>query len=282
MQQFCDLHTHSKFSDGKDTPTALVGAAVSKGLSAVALCDHNTVEGLPEFLAAAEGQPIEAVPGAEFSVDYQGTELHLLGLYLPTSCFSAMTARMEQVNQWKEESNLALIASLATVGYPLDYAAICAQTKGTVNRSHIADELLKRYHGFSSKAELFKTLLSPEEGHYREPKRLTVWEMLEMLRDVGAVPVLAHPFLNLTEEALIDFLPLARKRGLIGMECAYSLFDAAKTAKAMALADGYGLLPSGGSDYHGSAKPEIALGSGKGELAVPAAWAEALRLRSLC
>ena len=80
MEQFCDLHTHSLFSDGTYTPAQLIDAAVEAGLAALALTDHNTVDGIADFLAAGEGKPIEVIPGIEFSVDYDGTELHLLGL----------------------------------------------------------------------------------------------------------------------------------------------------------------------------------------------------------
>ena len=83
MKSLCDLHTHSVFSDGTDTPAEILRLSVAVGLSAVALCDHNTVDGLSDFLAAADGKPLTAIPGAEFSVDFEGTELHLLGLFLP-------------------------------------------------------------------------------------------------------------------------------------------------------------------------------------------------------
>ena len=95
MEQFCDLHTHSLFSDGTYTPAQLIDAAVEAGLAALALTDHNTVDGVADFLAAGEGKPIEVIPGIEFSVDYDGTELHLLGLYLPSESLPGISALME-------------------------------------------------------------------------------------------------------------------------------------------------------------------------------------------
>ena len=92
---FCDLHTHSVYSDGTFTPAELIDAAMAAGLSAIALTDHNTVDGLPDFLAAAAGKPILAIPGAEFSVDYNGKELHLLGLFIPQAHFSTVADLME-------------------------------------------------------------------------------------------------------------------------------------------------------------------------------------------
>lgn len=277
MNRICDLHTHSVFSDGTDTPAQIVEKAVRTGLSAVALCDHNTVDGLPDFLSAACGKATDLIPGAEFSVDYKGTELHLLGLFIPTAYFCQISRLMEDVNRRKEESNLELIASLNRAGYCLDYGSIKAATpKGKINRAHIAAELTRLGYTASNK-DAFNRLLCPQAGHYREPKRLTVLEMLEHLSAIGAVPVLAHPFLNLTEDRLVQFLPEAKKAGLQGMECRYSLYDAATTEKSLSMAAAFGLKPSGGSDYHGENKPDISLGFGKGGLRIPDEYVQNLR-----
>lgn len=277
MARICDLHTHSSFSDGTYTPAELLSAAEQAGLSAVALTDHNTTAGLPDFLQAAKGSPVETVCGAEFSVDYDGTELHLLGLFLPEKEFAAVETHMQTFRRAKEESNVNLAASLRRAGYALDYDAIRARSPGgTINRAHIAQELMDLGYTASVK-EAFTRLLSPKGPHYREPKRPTVWEMLTFLRSIGAVPVLAHPFLNLNADALCTLLPQAKKHGLIGMETAYSKYTPETTALAAELAQTFGLLPSGGSDYHGTRKPDIAIGRGRGNLAVPCAWLEALR-----
>ena len=277
MNRICDLHTHSVFSDGTDTPAQIIAEAVRLGLSAVALCDHNTVDGLPDFLAAARDKPLDAIPGAEFSVDLEGTELHLLGLFLPQGAFSQISDLMRQVNDRKEQSNIDLVDALNRAGFSLCYDTIKAATPaGKVNRAHIAAALTKA--GYTATiSDAFRTLLSPAAGYYREPQRLTVWQMLEFLTAIGAVPVLAHPFLNLTKERLAAFLPRAKQAGLAGMECQYSLYDAATTKTSLDLAAEFGLLPSGGSDYHGSNKPDIRLGCGKGNLSVPGQWAQALR-----
>lgn len=276
MNGLCDLHTHSNYSDGTCTPAQLIDEAAALGLSAVALCDHNTADGLPAFLAAAEGRDILAVPGVEFSVDYGGTELHLLGLFIEPRCFPAVKEISDGYLRRKSQSNRALIGALALAGYPLDYGQILAQSpNGNINRAHIAAALVE--HGYAgSIREAFRTLLSKDGMYYQEPARPTVWEMLDFLTGIGAVPVLAHPFLNLTEEALASFLPQAKARGLAGMETAYSTYDGATAACAARLARESGLLPSGGSDYHGAKKPDIRLGTGRGSLRVPAAWAHDL------
>lgn len=265
----CDLHIHSVFSDGSFTPTELIRMSVELGLSAVALSDHNTVDGLPEFLAAAEGKPIEAIPATEFSADYNGTELHLLGLYMPKTYYSQVTELLAETLLLKEQSNLELIESLRKAGYPLDYAALKASTpKGKINRAHIAAEMTRLGYTESVR-EALKTVLSPKGGHYNVPKRLTIWEILDFVCSIGAVPVLAHPYLNLSHAGLQEFLPLGKAKGLVGMECYYSRYDQKATEDSLLLAEQFGLLPSGGSDFHGAIKPDICLGTGKGDLCVP-------------
>lgn len=275
--KICDLHTHSVYSDGTYTPKALIDSAIQAGLSALALCDHNTVDGLPDFLSAGQDANIELIAGAEFSVDYNGKELHLLGLFIPQNRFSQVAQLMEDVIARKMQSNLNLIQALNQAGYAIDYEAIRNATPNQkFNRAHIAAELTRKGYTSSIK-EAFKKLLSPSAGYYKEPEMLSVWEMLDFIIQIGAVPVLAHPFLNLSEPELIQFLPRAKARGLVGMECSYSLYDSEKTQKSFALADQFGLKYSGGSDFHGSNKPDIAIGIGKGNLQIPYEWVTALK-----
>lgn len=278
--KLCDLHTHSVFSDGTYTPTQLLEAAECAGLSAIALCDHNTVDGLPEFLAAAQGKDLQAIAGAEFSVDYEGTELHLLALYVKESHFSTISERMADFHKRKAQSNYDLIYALNKAGYEISFAEIHKATpNGKFNRAHIAAELTQKGY-VSSIKEAFSTLLAPEHGYYKEPKRPTVWEMLEFIKSIGAVPVLAHPFLNLKEDRLIKLLPLAAEKGLVGMECYYPLYDKATTEKSLLLSNRFHLLPSGGSDFHGGNKPDISLGIGKGNLQIPYEWSVALKRKA--
>ena len=277
MKKVCDLHTHSVFSDGTYTPRELIDAAIKTGLSAVALCDHNTVDGIEEFLSAAVGKNIDPVAGCEFSADLNGVEIHLLGLYIPRESLHKVSELMRAVKVRKEQSNIDLVHSLNRAGYKIDYDGIKKKSpRGNINRAHIAAELTEK--GYTKSIdEAFGTLLSPKAGYYHEPERLTVWEILDFLRSIDAVPVLAHPFLNLTEEQLTEFLPRAKNAGLVGMECYYSLYDAETSEKSLKMAETFGLLPSGGSDFHGTNKPDIAPGRGKGNLAVPYEWATAIK-----
>lgn len=269
MDLFCDLHTHSTCSDGTLSPARLVEEAQRCGLAAVALCDHNTVAGLPEFLAAAEGTLVEAVPGIELSTDWNGRELHVLGLFLPPESYAPLTRQMEDFCRRKDRSNAALVEALGRAGYALDYAAIRAATpNGQVNRAHIAAALTREGYTASVK-EAFQTLLAPRHGYYVPPERIGVFEGIGLLRALGATVVLAHPFLNLGEEELRQLLPAAVDAGLDAMETLYSTYSPEVAARAAVLAAEYGLKPSGGSDFHGENKPDICLGTGRGNLSIP-------------
>lgn len=255
-----DLHTHSTFSDGTLTPAELIALAGKVGLDAVALCDHNTVAGLPEFLDAAAGSGIEAVPGAEFSTEYRGAELHVLGLFIPPEHFAAVTERLAELLKRKEQSNLDLCRALGEAGVALDYGEIKAGTpNGQVNRAVIAAHMVRLGYCGSVK-EAFDRWLSPRLGYYRPPERPGVFETVRFIKSVGAAAVLAHPLLNLREEELREFLGPARDAGLDGMETAYPKFDRAAARLAGELAEEFGLLPSGGSDFHGANKPDTPLG----------------------
>lgn len=277
MEKLCDLHTHSVFSDGTYTPAQLIEEAQEIGLSGVALCDHNTVAGLPEFMAAAENTNVEAVPGIEFSTDYEGTELHMLGLFLKPQYFVSVTELLEPYLQMKEESNRNLVEALGKAGYHLDFERIKASTpNGQLNRAHIAAALMEKGYTASVK-EAFKTLLSKTGGYYREPPKPDVFEVISFIRSIGSVAVLAHPYLSLPKEQVPGFLRQAKKRGLNGMEILYSTYDEETTELAAMTAKKYDLLPSGGSDFHGANKPDIRLGRGKGNLAIPFSCLERLR-----
>lgn len=277
MESLCDLHVHSVFSDGTLTPTQLVQEALRRELSAVALCDHNTVAGLSEFLAAAEGTALEAVPGIEFSCDYRGGEVHVLGLFVEPQYYEKITDLLEDFRKSKEQSNISLVEALEKAGYQLDYPAIKAKTpNGQASRVHIATALMEAGY-IASVKEGFKTLLSPQYGYYSPPRRMGAYEAIRFIKSIGAVAVLAHPFLNLTEESLREFLPEAIACGLDGMETMYSKHSEEEMVLAATIADEFGLKHSGGSDFHGVSKPEISMGSGKGNLCIPLKILESLR-----
>ena len=278
MKKLCDLHVHSVCSDGTWTPTELIREAERLGLEAVALCDHNTIAGLPEFLTAAEGSCVTAVPGVEFSTEYQGTELHILGLFIRPEHYRAVTERLRELHLRKEESNLALVAALRTAGIELDYSAIKAGTpNGLVNRALIAAEMVRRGY-CASLPEAFQTWLDPQYGFFVPPWRPDTFDTIRFIHSIGAVSVLAHPFLKLKEEGLRTFL--GRADTLDAMETEYVTFIPEQRASAREIAAEFGLLCSGGSDFHGDHKPGICMGTGMGDLQVYGACFHGLRERA--
>jgi len=265
----CDLHAHSTFSDGTLTPTELVELAEKLKLGAVALTDHNTVAGLPEFMEASRGKQVAAVPGVEFSTEYREIELHILGLWIQPEQYGPVTDLLNEMVRRKDRSNLALAEALGRQGIVLDYEKIKASTpQGQVNRALIALEMTRLGYTASVK-EAFSNWLSEEKGYYQPPRRLDALEVISFIRSIGAVAVLAHPFLKLNEVQLRAFIKEALPCGLDGMETEYPLFSQEETLLTRRIADEFGLLHSGGSDFHGQAKPDIALGTGKGSLVVP-------------
>lgn len=276
MEKLCDLHAHSYYSDGSYSPTQLVQAARDSGLSAIVLSDHNTVAGLPEFTAAAAGSGVEAVPGIEFSTEYQGSELHILGLFVLPRNYDAIEQVLGAFLVRKEQSNRNLIRALKDAGLALDYDKIAEKAAGRINRAVIGEEMVRLGYCESVK-QAFSDWLSEDKGFYIPPLRPDAFEIIRFIKELGCAAVLAHPFLKLNEQQLRAFLPEAKKAGLDGMEVYYSRYDDKTTELAQSIASEFGILASGGSDFHGTAKPDISLGTGKGNLCIPMALLEKLR-----
>lgn len=276
---FCDLHVHSHFSDGTWTPEELVAEAERIGLDAVALCDHNTIDGVPRFMAAGQGRSVQTVPGIEFSTDFQGIELHILALFVKPEFYDAISDKMEDWKRKKEQSNIDLVAALNRGGYDISYEEIRNRGKGYINRAHIAAALTEKGYTESAK-DAFKKLLNPSKGFYQPPEKLLAYDIIRFIKSMGAVAVLAHPFLNLDEAGLRAFLPEAIACGLDGMEVLYPKFTPEQTVLAQSIAEEFGILKSGGSDFHGENKPDIAMGTGRGTLQVPTEYMHQLSGRA--
>lgn len=269
MEKICDLHTHSFYSDGTWSPRELIDEAIRIKLSAIALCDHNTTDGLEPFLSYAEGKDILAVPGIEISSEYDGKELHILGLFIPMSKTCEVKEFLEVINRRKKAAYVELIKNLNADGYMIDLEKIKQTTPtGHINRAHIATALTQAGYTADNK-EAFATLLSPDGKYYNQPRRYTSFEVIEFLNSLGAIPVLAHPLLSMDADTCDEFLGKATPLGLVGMETIYPTYTVNDTKKAKELAQKYSLKESGGSDFHGDRKPGLMLGLGYGELAVP-------------
>ncbi len=272
---YCDLHTHSHFSDGSHSPAWLISQAKELHL-AIALTDHNTVAGLPEFLAEAKKQGVRAIPGIEFSTVCHGTELHLVGLFIEAEHFAYLESVAEDFHRRKAEANQEMVRRLNAAGYDIDYNALLARSlTGNINRAHMANALVEKGY-MATPQEAFEKLLGEDLPIYVSCERLETAEAVRILRNIHAVPILAHPLQELTEDELRSILPELKEAGLIGLETHHASYDDAAIAKATAIVKEFGLLPSGGSDFHGKAKPDIRLGTGKGNLRIPLSFLDAL------
>ncbi len=269
-----DLHTHSCFSDGTDTPAQLIDKAVGLGLKAVALTDHNTLGGIPEFLDAAAGKDITAVPGIEIATDYEGRELHMVGLFIPESAHEEINRMLQTVMEQKLQNTKDTIRRLSQAGYDISFEEVRKKAAGSINRVHLATVLMEKGY-ISSIGEAFSGLLRENGDFYHPSPRLDVFEVIETMCRLQIVPVLAHSFLNLNAQELREFLTKAVGHGLRAMEVAYATYDADTMALARQIADEFHLLYSGGSDYHGTKKPNL-LGRGCNDMSVPDEWLDAL------
>lgn len=267
-----DLHTHSTCSDGTCSPAELVKLAKTMGLSALALTDHDTIDGLAEFQATGDFLGIETIPGIEFAAlwaQYHRPEIHIVGLGFDPD-HPALQERMGDIRRSRQLRNEKMCEKLSSIGLPVALEEVAANAGGEIiTRAHFANVLLEK--GYIKKREdAFSRYLSPGLPGYVEREFLSPALCIHTIKAAGGAAVLAHPTLYRLEAAELEELCTELiSYGLDGIECQYSTYSAAETKAITALAEKLHLLPSGGSDFHGKNKPAIRLGSGKGNLAVP-------------
>jgi len=260
-----DLHTHTTYSDGSLTPAELVEAAAAMGLSAVAVTDHDTVDGLPEALAAGERLGIEVVPGVEINLEHDRVTMDMLGYFLGGCPTDELKAELAELRVYRDGRNARMLERLAELGMPLDPSDLDAAAEhGAVGRPHIAEAMVRRGYADTVR-EAFDLHLRRGAPAWVDRRRLALGTALRLLRDSGGLPVLAHPGLIRTDGAGLERIVRdAARAGLAGIECYYQLHDDETVAVCLRLAGKYGLVASGGSDFHGAVKPNARLGVGSG------------------
>lgn len=264
-----DLHVHSTCSDGTFTPAQLVECAAKAGLSAFALTDHDTVEGIPQALEAAERIGMEVIPGIEFSTVYQGRDLHILGLDLDyeNPLFQEKLAFLQRD---RAERNQKMIDKMAADGITISWEQM-AELFGEQlwTRAHFARYLAAKGY-VAHMWDAFQSHIGDHCRYYVPRQKVSPFETVKLIRKLNGIPVLAHPFqYHLEEEALTALIKALKRDGLLGIEAVYSTHTTAQENELRKLARNFGLSISGGSDFHGANKPDIALGKGRGSLRIP-------------
>ena len=264
-----DLHVHSTKSDGSYTPSELVEHAIEKGLSAFALTDHDTTAGIDEAIAAAAGKPIEVIPGIEFSSEYEGRDIHIIGLYLDYKSDFFQRRLVNFVNG-RIMRNQEMCRRLQEHGVAITYEELVSEFPGSViTRAHYARYLLS--HGYvKSLKEAFDRYVGDNAPCFVPRKKITPMRAVEIILKAGGIPILAHPILYHMSSARLDKLVASLKEvGLIGIEAIYSTYAPSGGGGGGGGGERYDLCISGGSDFHGSAKPGLDLATGYGRLFIP-------------
>ena len=277
-----DLHSHSTISDGTDPPAAVVALAADAGLSAFALTDHDTLDHLPEARAAAGLHGIRLVPGCEISCELDGRApgtMHLL-VYFVDEQAGPLRDRLGALQRGRAERNERIVATLRGAGIDITHDEVRAEAgPGSVGRPHVARVLVQKGYA-SSIQEAFDRWLAKGSPAYFERARLRADESIELAHASGGVAVLAHPgSLDLEPGPLDELVGELGDDGLDGLECEYGRYLPEVRTAFADVARRHGLAVTGGSDYHGDNKPDLSIGTGQGDLAVPDGLLDELEAR---
>jgi hypothetical protein len=267
--QTIDLHTHTTYSDGSYTPTELIEYAIQKHLSAAAITDHDTTDGVAEAIKAAEGSGLEVIPGIEISSMYDRLEIHIVGLFIDYQS-KPLAERLAALRSSRVDRNRLMVQRLNALGLDLSYEEVAAFANGTViTRAHFAGLMLKKGY-ISSVNEAFERYIGDRCSAYVPRELPDYTTAVELIHSAGGIAVLAHPLLyKINTKGLENMIATLAKSGISGIEAYYSTHSPADTKYIKRLAAENRLLLSGGSDFHGSNKPRLDLGTGYGSLAVP-------------
>lgn len=277
-----DLHVHSSFSDGTDTPEELARAAAASGVTALALTDHDNVAGVPDFLAACRREGIVGIAGVEISAHVQQGTLHVLGLGVDPAS-AALDDALARVRDGREERNHRIVGKLHELGFGLTWGEV-QELAGhdVVGRPHIARAMIA--HGWAGGVEeVFDRYLGEGAPAYVDRFKLSPEESVKLVVEAGGVPVVAHPLSWLADLGELETaLAKLKAAGLAGVEVYHSSHNLGDEVELMRLSSRLGLLPSGGTDYHGEdVKPGIRIGTGPGRMEVPDAILAPL-LKRMC
>jgi predicted metal-dependent phosphoesterase TrpH len=275
---YVDLHLHTTASDGVMTPAEIVRYAKSKGLQAIAITDHDTIDGLQEGLSEGERIGFEVVPGVEISAEYSPGSMHLLGYFLDIH-HSLLKGKLEYLQRARAERNPKIVENLNRLGVRITYDEVVkASGGGQVGRPHFAQVLLEKGY-VRNIQEAFERFLKKGAPAYVDKVRFKPKEAISFIRQAGGVAVLAHPkTLGMNGSLAVEkvVLGLIEER-LTGIEVFYPEHSPLEVGLLKVLAERYGLLMTGGTDYHGIEKEALDIGVGRGEMKIPYSLVEAMK-----
>ncbi|WP_445323715.1 PHP domain-containing protein [Paenibacillus sp. FSL R7-0312] len=249
----CDLHSHTQASDGMQPPAENVRLAYEKGLAAVAITDHDTVSGIAEAVEAGKRLGITVVPGVEISTRTGGKEIHVLGYYIDTEQ-ELFLSRLEQQRNTRLGRNEAIIDKLRGLGIEISMEQVLSgmgrelKPDESVGRPHIADELV-RLGAAADMRDAFDKYLAEGAAAYVSPPRITPETACRWIQEAGGAAVLAHPGIYGDDELVRMILETGALRGI---EVYHSDHGPSEHERYLALAEEFGLLVTGGSDFHGA------------------------------
>ena len=268
-EKYCvDLHVHSNKSDGSLSPSDLILEAKKKGLKAFALTDHDTVDGIDEAMAAAKGSGVTVIPGIELSTEYEGKDIHIVGLLIDKE----QPEFKEKIQEFVDSRilrNRKMCQKLTEAGMPLTYEELLAEFPGAViTRAHYAQIMLKKGYTKSLK-EAFERYIGDRGPCFIPREKITPEDGVKLILSAKGIPVLAHPLLyKMGKERLQILIDRLKDAGLEAIEAVYCTNTPSEETQMRELAKKNGLLISGGSDFHGNAKPGLEMGTGYGKLYV--------------
>jgi predicted metal-dependent phosphoesterase TrpH len=269
MAEYVDLHIHTTFSDGSLTPAEVVWRAVDLGLAAIAITDHDAVDGNAEAFAEGAQNGLEVITGVEISCDFTPTNVHVVGLFIdPTN--EGLTEALADVREHRKRRNPKILAKLAELGMAIDIEEVAAKAKGkTIGRPHIAQVMVDKAY-VADFQEAFEKYLAHNKPAYVPRRRISAEEGIDLIHGAGGLAFLAHPGVYALPPRILENVVFKLARvGLDGVEVYYSDHLPTDTAFLKRLVDEYDLLAGGGTDFHGAAKPGVEVGIGRGDLKIP-------------
>ena len=276
-----DLHTHTTHSDGSSSPQELILLASRKRARAVAITDHDTTSAIADARSAAGRMGIEFVPGIEISAEFSPGTMHILGYFIDEAS-PELAQKLDQLKQARERRNPQIADKLRSLGFDISYEEVAALADNkVVGRPHFARVMIQKGY-VATIQEAFDRFLKKDAAAYVPKTRLSPADSIALIHGAGGVAVLAHPYqLNLRSYEEVDRLcGELGEAGLDGVEAVYSRHSPEERAKYSEIAAHHKLLVTGGSDYHGSYKPDIEIVTGLGDLKVSYSLLEALKARA--